>query len=59
MPPYKKPVSEAQRRYMFVLERQGKLPPGEARGKAHAVKGRKLPKHVRPKKRVKSRGRRR
>lgn len=46
MPPYKPPVSEAQRRYLFVLERQGKLRPGEARGKSRAVKGRKLPKHV-------------
>ena len=55
MPPYKKPTSESQRRYMFVLERQGKLKRGEARGKSRAVKGKKLPMHVRKK----TRGRRR
>lgn len=47
MPPYTAPVSEAQRRKMFVLERQGKLRKGEARGKSRAVKGKKLPMHVR------------
>ena len=51
MPPYKAPVSEAQRRKFFVLEREGKLRPGEARGKSRAVKGKRLPKHVRHKKR--------
>jgi hypothetical protein len=50
MPPYKAPVSEAQRRYLFVLERQGKLRPGEARGKSRAAKGRRLPKHARRRK---------
>jgi hypothetical protein len=49
--PVKKPVSEAQRRYMFVLEREGQLPKGEARAKSHAVKGRDLPEHVKKKKR--------
>ena len=43
MPPYKKPVSEKQRRYMFILEREGKLAPGEAEGKSRAVKGKRLP----------------
>ncbi len=57
MPPYKKPTSEAQRRYMFVLERQGKLAPGEAIGKSRAVKGRKLPKHARRRQRGRKRGR--
>ena len=47
MPPYTKPTSEAQRRYMFVLEHQGKLRKGEARGKSRSVKGKKLPKHSR------------
>lgn len=57
MPPYKKPVSESQRRYMFILEREGKLPKGEARAKSHAVKGKKLPKRIR-RKRGRSKGRR-
>jgi hypothetical protein len=52
MPPYKKPTSEAQRRYMFVLARQGKISEADARGKSRAVKGRKLPKHARRKKRA-------
>lgn len=55
MPPYKKPVSESQRRYLFVLERQGKLRKGEARGKSRTVKGRKLPMHSRNKKKGRAR----
>lgn len=47
----KAPKSEAQRRMMFVLEKEGKLPKGEARAKSHLVKGRDLPEHVKPKKR--------
>ena len=47
----KAPKSEAQRRLMFVLEHEGKLPKGEARAKSHRVKGRDLPEHVKPKKR--------
>jgi hypothetical protein len=55
MPPYTKPTSEAQRRYMFVLAKQGKISQDDAIGKSEAVKGRKLPKHVRPKKRTSKR----
>jgi hypothetical protein len=55
MPPYTKPVSEAQRRMMFVLERQGKLKKGEARGKSRALRGKKLPMHKRAKGRKKGR----
>lgn len=58
MPPYKAPTSEAQRRYMFVLEREGKLAPGEARGKSRAVKGRHLPKHAPTRRRRKAKARR-
>ncbi len=46
MPPYTPNKSIAQQRKMFVLEREGKLAPGEAEGKARASKGRRLPKHV-------------
>ena len=51
MPPYTPPVSEARRRKMFVLERQGKLRKGEALGKSRAVRGKKLPMHARKKSR--------
>lgn len=43
------PVSEAQRRWAFVAEEEGKLPPGKALEWSRSVKGKKLPKHA-PKK---------
>jgi hypothetical protein len=46
MPPYQANKSKAQQRLMFVLEREGKLRKGEARGKARASKGKRLPGHV-------------
>ena len=49
--PVQKPKSEAQRRFMFVLEREGQLPKGEARAKSHAVKGKDLPEHTKKGKR--------
>ena len=54
MPPYQKPVSEAQRRMLFVLERHGKLKKGEARGKSRAVRGKTLPRHKRSTRRTTS-----
>ena len=46
MPPYKKPTSEAQRRYMFVLAKRGDISKADALGKSRAVKGKRLPKHA-------------
>lgn len=43
MPPYTPNASQAQQRKMFVLERQGKIAPGEAEGRARASKGKRLP----------------
>lgn len=51
MPPYKAPVSEAHRRKMFVLAREGKISEQDAIGKSRAVKGRELPKRVGSKRR--------
>lgn len=57
MPPYRKPVSESQRRKMFVLAEHGDIPLSDALGKSRAVKGEDLPYRVRRKSRAK-RGRR-
>ena len=46
MPPYKPVVSDAQRRKLFALANRGEMSMDEARGKARAAKGRKLPKYV-------------
>ena len=46
MPPYKAVVSKAQRGMLFHLAEQGKISKDEARGKARAAKGKKLPRHV-------------
>lgn len=47
MPPYKPVVSDAQRRLLFAKARRGEISMDEARGKARAAKGRRLPRHVR------------
>lgn len=44
MPPYKPVVSQAQRAKLFALANRGEISMDEARGKARAAKGRKLPK---------------
>ena len=59
MPPYKANKSKAQQRMMFLLEKQGKLAPGEALGKARASKYKALPEHVKPLKKTSSRRRQR
>ena len=46
MPPYKPVVSQAQRGKLFALAERGEISEDEARGKARAAKGRKLPKYV-------------
>lgn len=46
MPPYKPVVSKAQRGKLFALAAEGKISEDEARGKARAAKGKKLPRHV-------------
>jgi len=46
MPPYKPVKSVAQRKKLFVLAKQGKISLEEAKGKARAAKGKKLPEHV-------------
>jgi hypothetical protein len=46
MPPYKPVKSQAQRKKLFALAAEGKLPMAEALGKARAAKGRKLPVRV-------------
>lgn len=46
MPPYKPVKSVAQRNKLFALASEGKLSMDEARGKARAAKGKKLPKRV-------------
>jgi hypothetical protein len=38
--------SEAQRRYLFALEKRGGLPKGKAKKMAHKVKGKHLPKKL-------------
>jgi len=40
------PVSEAQRRWAFAAEAEGKLPKGKAREWSHRVKGQHLPAHT-------------
>ena len=51
MPPYKANRSRSQERLMFVLEKEGKLAPREAVGKARATKKvfKSLPQHVKAK----------
>lgn len=51
MPPYKPNVSQAQQRKMFALAEKGDISMDEARGKARASKGKKLPKRVGSKRR--------
>lgn len=46
MPPYKPIVSTKQRGMLFHLAEEGKISEDEARGKARAAKGRKLPRYV-------------
>lgn len=47
---YRPVVSQAQRSQLFALAHQGQLSLAEARGKARAAKGRRLPTRVRPRK---------
>ena len=49
MPPYTPVVSKRQRRKLFALASRGELSYEEARGKARAAKGKRLPERVRPK----------
>ena len=51
MPPYKPVVSQAQRGKLFAMAERGEISEDEARGKARAAKGRKLPKRVGSKRR--------
>jgi hypothetical protein len=53
MPPYTPVKSEAQRKKLFALANRGELSMDEARGKARAAKGRKLPKRAGRKHRTK------
>ena len=46
MPPYTPVKSEAQRGKLFALAAEGKISEDEARGKARAAKGKKLPRRV-------------
>jgi hypothetical protein len=46
MPPYKPVVSTAQRGKLFALANEGTISMDEARGKARAAAGRKLPRYV-------------
>jgi hypothetical protein len=46
MPPYQPVVSTAQRGKLFALAERGEISEDEARGKARAAKGRKLPRYV-------------
>jgi hypothetical protein len=46
MPPYKKPVSQAQAGMFWQLEKEGKMSLADAKGKTRGVKISKLPKHV-------------
>ena len=46
MPPYKPVKSVARRNKLFALAAEGKISEDEARGKARAAKGRKLPRRV-------------
>ncbi len=48
---YKAVKSDAQRKKLFALANEGKLPMHEARGKARAAAGKDLPEHVKKKKR--------
>jgi len=51
MPPYRRVKSKAQRRLLFAKARRGEISMSEARGKARAAKGHKLPERVHKKKR--------
>lgn len=46
MPPYKAAKSKAQERKFFALANEGKMSMADARGKARAAKGSKLPERV-------------
>ncbi len=46
MPPYKPNKSMAQQRKMFALANRGEISMDEARGKARASEGKKLPARV-------------
>lgn len=50
MPPYSAVVSKAQRRLLFAKAGRGELSMDEARGKARAAKGRRLPERKRSRK---------
>lgn len=43
---YKPVVSTAQRNLLFAKAERGEISEDEARGKARAAKGKKLPRHV-------------
>ena len=46
MPPYEPVKSESQRRKLFALANRGEISMADARGKARAAKGKKLPRKV-------------
>ena len=46
MPPYKPVVSTAQRGKLFALAARGEISEDDARGKARAAEGKKLPRYV-------------
>ncbi len=51
MPPYKAVKSKAQRRKLFALAARGEISQADARGKARAAKGKRLPEKVRSRRR--------
>jgi hypothetical protein len=55
MPPYRPVVSQAQRRKLFALANRGELSMDEARGKARAAKGKRLPERKRSRSRSRAR----
>jgi hypothetical protein len=57
MPPYTPVTSKAQSRKLFVLEKEGKLAPGEAEGKTRAANFKSLPQHAHQHPGVKALGR--
>ena len=57
MPPYKKPVSEKQRRELWYLAEHGKVSRDDALGESRAVKGEHLPEYAHGKTRPKTRRR--
>jgi hypothetical protein len=46
VPPYKPPRSLAQERLFFAMAKRGEISMAEARGKARAAKGKRLPERV-------------